>query len=150
MPPKYKGILARPMRIGEGLDAYWKRFVALAKHYDINLLEKGSSTSLALRLAIDYMPGFRFAQGDLPPRKGSAARDAALVVRMGRRIEEGHSVKRAAVLVARAYPDLGFKSAEALRVRYVQLVDPKNKRLAKQRELMVGVLYRALMRNEAK
>ena len=142
-PPrkKYRGILLKPLHSDDVLEAYWERVVALADHYDVDLGENEWGIELAWRLAEDYVPGFRHAPLDLP-KPDRVVRDAVLCIEVAKRRSEGHSVKRACQLVARARPDLGFKSSEALRVRYEGLTNPDDIRLAKQRAWMIEFLIR--------
>jgi hypothetical protein len=119
--PKYKGILAQPMQSGDpaGADAYWQRVEALFGYYGIDMGKEGAGFTLALALAQDHVPGFKFESPKLKLRK--AGRDLALFGLMVEKINGGHSESRAAELVVKQHPELNFKSPQAARQRFLNL-----------------------------
>jgi hypothetical protein len=120
--PKYRGVLAKPMKLDDGFEAtfddYIERVAALFEHYNIAPGDPTAWMELAMRLAHSHVPGVRWKAG-----RGSnkAMRDYQLFGEVFKLTEQGHSAKRAAQLVVQKHPQLGFKSAEAARVRFEQL-----------------------------
>jgi hypothetical protein len=83
-------------------------------------------------------------RAELAERKGgrktnSAARDLALLIHVIRLKDKGHSTKRACDLVAQKHPDFGYKP-ESLRLRFLGLTNPNDKRYAAARERMFALL----------
>jgi hypothetical protein len=122
--PKYRGVLAEPMAENADITQVARRIAALFEHYGIPIDTQGNPDTrwleLVLALSKAHVPGFRTKQ-HRPLFTQVAVRDLMLIGEIDKRVERGLSVKRAAELVVKARPNLGFKSAGAARVRFEQL-----------------------------
>ena len=140
MPPRkpYKGVLAEAMPNFEdpdyeGVMDLAPRVEALWEHYGGAgaTFATHSPLSILLELARDHVPGFRSRPLKIRFRpktgpKPNVAKDLIILMEMLKRIEAGHSVSRAAELIAKKKPHIG--AAGTIRKRWYNLQKPGSAR----------------------
>ena len=128
----YTGILKEPIdALGpEGMLQMVERLVALAEHYEVGPLGP-NALDLALKLAMDHVPGFQFKKqgpsirGLAGGRKPDVIKDIVILAALGRADMADENVSKAARHLASTHPDWAM-GAEAIRQRYLSMKSKKN------------------------
>jgi hypothetical protein len=137
---KYEGVLSEPMALDGGPGQLFERLSALTDYYGIERVEKGGALALALRLARDHVPGFRY-KNDRPSSKErkEAAKDFIIFMELIKADASRKSVSRAAGILANKHPEWGLRG-ESIRQRYQDMKHRKGvrgaNRVARAKELI--------------
>ncbi len=143
----YTGILKEPIdALGpEGMLQMVERLVALAEHYEVGPLGP-NALDLALKLAMDHVPGFQFKKqgpsirGLAGGRKPDVIKDIVILAALGRADMAGEKVSEAAQDLADKHPDWDMKPG-SIRRRYLRMKTGKDEGDQHRRLRLLDTLY---------